>query len=116
MAPGSPGGKYVPEAVGLVISSGATVQQFKGFWGSLRLRYFGPRNLTSDANSTDNGGGIHQRFPPRRPLPGTLHAGKNLREKVKLHCGECRPGVLSATTETATAPAGVDICQHVSSV
>ena len=48
-APGSPGGKYVPEAVGLVISSGVTVQQYKSFWGSLRLRAFGPRNLTSDA-------------------------------------------------------------------
>ena len=48
-APGSPGGKWVPEAVGLVISSGITVQSYKSFWGSLRLRYFGPRNLTSDA-------------------------------------------------------------------
>jgi hypothetical protein len=48
-APGSPGGKWVPEAVGLVISSGMTVQSYKGFWGSLRLRAFGPRNLTSDA-------------------------------------------------------------------
>ena len=44
-----PGGKWVPEAVGLVISSGVTVQSYKNFWGSLRLRYFGPRNLTSDA-------------------------------------------------------------------
>ena len=44
-----PGGKWVPEAVGLVISSGVTVQNYKGFWGSLRLRAFGPRNLTSDA-------------------------------------------------------------------
>jgi TonB-dependent Receptor Plug Domain len=48
-APGSPGGKWVPEAVGLVISSGIKVQSYKGFWGSLRLRAFGPRNLTSDA-------------------------------------------------------------------
>ena len=48
-APGSPGGKWVPEAVGLVISSGVTVQNYKSFWGSLRLRAFGPRNLTSDA-------------------------------------------------------------------
>jgi hypothetical protein len=48
-APGSPGGRYVPEAVGLVISSGITVRNYKGFWGSLRLRAFGPRNLTSDA-------------------------------------------------------------------
>jgi len=48
-APDSPGGRYVPEAVGLVISAGATVQNYKNFWGSLRLRAFGPRNLTSDA-------------------------------------------------------------------
>jgi len=32
-----------------VISSGATVHDLKGFSGSLRLRYFGPRYLTSDA-------------------------------------------------------------------
>ena len=44
-----PGGKWVPEAVGLVLSSGVTVQNYKGFWGSVRLRAFGPRNLTSDA-------------------------------------------------------------------
>ena len=47
-APGSPGGKYVPEAVGWVIASGATLHDFKGFSASLRLRYFGPRYLTSD--------------------------------------------------------------------
>ena len=44
-----PGGRWVPEAVGVVLSSGVTVQSYKNFWGSLRLRYFGPRNLTSDA-------------------------------------------------------------------
>ncbi len=48
-APDSPGGRYVPEAVELVISAGVTVQQYKNFWGSLHLRAFGPRNLTSDA-------------------------------------------------------------------
>jgi hypothetical protein len=47
-APGSPGGKIVPEAVGLVISSGITLHLPKGFSESLRLRYFGPRDLTSD--------------------------------------------------------------------
>ena len=47
-APGSPGGKCVPEAVGLVISSGVTLHHPKGFSASLRLRYFGPRDLTSD--------------------------------------------------------------------
>jgi len=38
---GSPGGKIVPEAVGLVISSGITLHLPKGFSESLRLRYFG---------------------------------------------------------------------------
>jgi len=47
-APGSLGGKYVPEAVGWVIASGATLRDLKGFSASLRLRYFGPRYLTSD--------------------------------------------------------------------
>jgi hypothetical protein len=47
-APDSLGGKRVPEAVGLVISSGATLHDYKGFSSSLRLRYFGPRDLTSD--------------------------------------------------------------------
>jgi outer membrane receptor protein involved in Fe transport len=47
-APGSPGGKRVPEAVGLVISSGITLHDQKGFSASLRLRNFGPRDLTSD--------------------------------------------------------------------
>ncbi len=47
-APDSPGGKRVPEAVGLVIASGITLHDYKGFSSSLRLRYFGPRDLTSD--------------------------------------------------------------------
>ena len=47
-APNSPGGKRVPEAVGLVLSSGITVHDYKGFSSSMRLRYFGPRDLTSD--------------------------------------------------------------------
>jgi len=47
-APGSPGGKRVPEAVGLVIASGATLHDWHGLSTSLRLRFFGPRDLTSD--------------------------------------------------------------------
>jgi hypothetical protein len=43
-----PGGKLVPEAVKVVISSGITLHDYKGFTTSLRLRYFGPRDLTSD--------------------------------------------------------------------
>jgi outer membrane receptor protein involved in Fe transport len=45
----NPNGKEVPEAVRWVASAGATLQNLKGFSGSLRLRYFGPRPLTSDA-------------------------------------------------------------------
>jgi hypothetical protein len=52
ISPGStvlgPGGNHVPEAVGLVISSGITLHGWHGFSSSLRLRYFGPRDLTSD--------------------------------------------------------------------
>jgi outer membrane receptor protein involved in Fe transport len=47
-APGSGGGNRVPEAVGLVISSGITLRHLKGFSASLRLRNFGSRDLTSD--------------------------------------------------------------------
>lgn len=47
-APGSAGGKRVPEAVGLVASAGATMHDYKRISASLRLRAFGPRNLTSD--------------------------------------------------------------------
>jgi hypothetical protein len=54
ISPGStvlgPGGNHVPEAVGLVISSGLTLHDFHGFSSSLRLRYFGPRDLTSDGD------------------------------------------------------------------
>ena len=48
-APGSPGGRRVPEAVGLVLASGVTLHDLQGFSSSLRLRYFGPRDLTSDS-------------------------------------------------------------------
>ena len=47
-APNSDGGKRVPEAVGLVVSSGVTLHDYKRFSTSLRLRAFGPRDLTSD--------------------------------------------------------------------
>ncbi|HTY84737.1 MAG TPA: TonB-dependent receptor, partial [Silvibacterium sp.] len=41
-------GKLVPEAVKVVISSGATLHDYRGFTTTMRLRYFGPRDLTSD--------------------------------------------------------------------
>jgi hypothetical protein len=49
-APGNPGGDHVPEAVGVVISSGITLHDIRGLSASLRLRYFGPRDLTSDGS------------------------------------------------------------------
>ena len=48
-APNSPGGKRVPEAVGVVASAGVTMHDYKRFSASIRLRAFGPRDLTSDA-------------------------------------------------------------------
>ncbi|HXZ11826.1 MAG TPA: TonB-dependent receptor [Candidatus Sulfotelmatobacter sp.] len=45
----NPNGKEVPEAVRWVVAAGATLHDYKGFSASLRLRYFGPRPLTSDA-------------------------------------------------------------------
>ena len=60
-APDSPGGKRVPEAVGLVISSGITLHDYDGFSSSLRLRYFGPRDLTSDGIYRSQRNGVAQR-------------------------------------------------------
>ncbi len=44
----NPGGQYVPEAVDLVVSGGASLDNFHRTFASLRLRYFGPRPLTED--------------------------------------------------------------------
>jgi len=41
-------GLYVPEAVGVVVSGGASVDNYKRMFGSVRLRYFGPRALVED--------------------------------------------------------------------
>jgi outer membrane receptor protein involved in Fe transport len=41
-------GRYVPEAVGTVVSAGASVDGFRRMFGSLRWRYFGPRALIED--------------------------------------------------------------------
>jgi hypothetical protein len=43
-----PAGQFVPEAVNTVISGGASVDNFHKTFGSLRLRYFGPRALVQD--------------------------------------------------------------------
>ena len=43
-----PAGTYVPEAVGTVVSAGASVDGFHRAFGSVRMRYFGSRALTQD--------------------------------------------------------------------
>jgi outer membrane receptor protein involved in Fe transport len=45
---GDPGGDFVPEAVGTVVSAGASVDGFHRAFGSVRWRYFGPRALVQD--------------------------------------------------------------------
>ena len=57
---GGPGGKLVPEAVQVVISSGITLHDYRGFSSSLRLRYFGPRDLTSDGIYRSQCNGVAQ--------------------------------------------------------
>jgi len=44
----NPLGAYVPEAVETVVSAGATIQEYRKMFGSLRWRYFGPRALVED--------------------------------------------------------------------
>jgi outer membrane receptor protein involved in Fe transport len=41
-------GPYIPEAVNRVVSAGASVDNYYRLFGSLRLRYFGPRPLVED--------------------------------------------------------------------
>ena len=44
----NPAGQYVPEAVGTVVSAGATIDNLDRTFASLRWRYFGPRPLIED--------------------------------------------------------------------
>ena len=46
--PAVPAARMCPRRSGVVISSGITLHDLHGFSASLRLRYFGPRDLTSD--------------------------------------------------------------------
>jgi hydrogenase/urease accessory protein HupE len=45
---GLPAGKHIPGSVETVIAAGAAVHDLRGFFGGLRLRYFGPRALIED--------------------------------------------------------------------
>jgi hypothetical protein len=45
-----PVGNFIPGAINQVYAAGVTVQNPRGFFGALRLRYFGPRPLIEDAS------------------------------------------------------------------
>jgi hypothetical protein len=45
-----PAGNYIPGSIDKVLAAGVTLQNPHGFFGALRLRYFGPRPLTEDAS------------------------------------------------------------------
>lgn len=43
-----PAGDYIPGSIETVVSAGVSVHDLNGFFGELRLRYFGPRPLIED--------------------------------------------------------------------
>ncbi len=43
-----PAGDHIPGAVDTVIAAGVAIDDLKGFFGGLRVRYFGPRPLTEN--------------------------------------------------------------------
>ncbi|MGE0859789.1 MAG: TonB-dependent receptor [Gammaproteobacteria bacterium] len=49
-----PAGRHVPGAVESVLAAGATVHDLDGWFGALRLRYFGPRALIEDDSVRSN--------------------------------------------------------------
>ncbi len=50
-----PAGRHVPGALDRVITAGITVEPRQPFFGSLRIRHFGPRPLIEDASVTSRG-------------------------------------------------------------
>jgi len=44
----APEGRYIPGSIESVAAAGVTVSNWHGFFGSVRVRYFGPRPLTED--------------------------------------------------------------------
>ncbi len=43
-----PAGRYIPGSIETVVAAGVAVHDLHGFFGSLRMRYFGPRSLIED--------------------------------------------------------------------
>jgi outer membrane receptor protein involved in Fe transport len=44
----APGGRRIPGSVETVVAAGVTLKEWRGFFGSVRARYFGPRPLVED--------------------------------------------------------------------
>ena len=68
-----PAGPYVPEAIGTVVSAGATVDTLHRVFGSVRWRYFGPRPLVEDDSVRSKATSL-----------ANVQAGCQLAPKVKL--------------------------------
>jgi len=70
-------GAFVPEAVDTVVSGGASVDNFHRTFGSLRIRYFGPRPLVED-NS------VRSKATTLLNLEGGYQVTANLRANLEL--------------------------------
>jgi hydrogenase/urease accessory protein HupE len=46
----APEGNRIPGSIETVVAAGVTLKEWRGFFGSARLRYFGPRPLIEDAS------------------------------------------------------------------
>jgi len=106
-----PGGRWVPEAVGMVISSGATLHDLKGFSGSLRLRYFGPRYLTSDAIYRSNSTALLNAEVGRK-INDTFRVSVELLNLLNRRDHDIDYAYVSQVTPTA-APAFTDVFHPV---
>jgi outer membrane receptor protein involved in Fe transport len=73
----NPAGPYVPEAVDTVVSGGASLDNLHRMFGSVRLRYFGPRPLVED-NS------VRSRATTLVNLEGGYQVVANLRMNVEV--------------------------------
>ena len=99
------GGKLVPEAVRVVISSGVTLRDWKGLTATTRLRYFGPRDLTSDginrsaATLTINAGAGYQ-------LNKRWRISTDLLNLLNRRDDDITYAYISRMTQTATAQFG----------
>jgi outer membrane receptor protein involved in Fe transport len=70
-------GQYVPEAVDVVVSGGASIDNFHRTFASVRLRYFGPRALIEDNSVRSNATTLLN-------FEGGYRVHKNLRVNVEI--------------------------------